>query len=157
MKLHIKKIINKLINKKLTISVAESCTGGLLSSTLTSFTGASQFYTLGLITYSNSSKVNLLKISNKYLIKHGAVSKQTCLAMVKNLNNIAKTHISVSTTGVAGPSGGTILKPVGLIYIGIKTRKKTVCKKFLIKNKGRNYIQRESVKKALRLISKLVN
>ena len=152
-----KKVLNKLKKRKLTISVAESCTGGLLSSVLTSIPGASQFYKMGLVPYSNQSKRTLLKIPNKLLIKYGAVSKQTCLAMVKNLNNVAKSQVSVSTTGITGPSGGTLLKPIGLIYVGIKTKKKTVCRKFLIKNKGRNYIQRETVKKTLRLILKHVN
>ena len=111
---------------------------------------------MGLITYSNHSKNKLLKISKNLLNKYGAVSKPVCLAMANSINKIAKTDLSISITGIAGPSGGTPLKPVGLIYIGIKFRKKLVCKKFLIKNKNRNYVQKETVKKTLRLLSNLI-
>ena len=150
------KLVNLLIKKKISISFAESCTGGLLSSTITSIPHSSKAFKLGLITYSNHSKNKLLKISKNLLNKYGAVSKQVCLAMAKNINKIAKTDLSISITGIAGPSGGTPLKPVGLIYIGIKFRKKLVCKKLLIKNKNRNYVQKETVKKTLRLLSNLI-
>ena len=122
------KLVNLLIKKRISISFAESCTGGLLSSTITSIPNASKVFKIGLITYSNHSKNKLLKISKNLLNKYGAVSKPVCLAMVKNINKIAKTDLSISITGIAGPSGGTPLKPVGLIYIGIKFRKKLVCK-----------------------------
>lgn len=152
-----KKIINKLKKGKYTISVVESCTGGLLSSSLTLVPSASEVYTFGLVTYSNKSKNKLLNVSKKILNKYGAVSRETCISMVKNLNELAKTNISVSTTGIAGPGGGTYKKPIGLVYIGIKIQKKIICKKFLIKNKSRNYIQKETVKKTLKLISNLIN
>ena len=151
-----KKIINKLINNNITISVAESCTGGMISSKLTSEAGISKVFSMGLITYSNIAKSNLLNISPYYINKYGAVSKQTCLSMAKNLNKIAKTDISVSITGIAGPGGGTVLKPVGLTYVGIKFRKKIMYKKFLIQNKNRNYIQRKIVKKSLKMIYDLI-
>ena len=93
-----------------------------------------------------------LKIPRKILIKHGAVSYETCLSMVKNLYKISKTNISVSITGVAGPKGGTKQKPVGLVYIGIKKGNKTMVKKFLFKSKKRNLIQRSTVNKALNLV-----
>ena len=119
-----KKLSNKLVKllskKKLKVSFAESCTGGLLSSSITSISGSSKVFTLGLVTYSNHSKINILKIQKKILMKYGAVSYETCLSMVKNLSKISKTNISVSITGVAGPKGGTRHKPVGLVYIGIK-------------------------------------
>ena len=150
------KLVNLLIKKRISISFAESCTGGLLSSTITSIPNASKVFKIGLTTYSNHSKNKLLKISKNLLNKYGAVSKQVCLAMAKNINKIAKTDLSISITGIAGPSGGTPLKPVGLIYIGIKFRKKLVCKKLLIKNKNRNYVQKETVKKTLRLLSNLI-
>ena len=151
-----KRVVKKLIEKKLTISICESCTGGLLSFLISQVPGASQIYSFGLTTYSNKSKNEFLKISQNLLNKYGAVSKPVCLLMAKKLNKIAKTSISVSITGIAGPTGGTNSKPIGLVYVGIKFRKKIICKKLLIRNKSRNYIQKESVKKTLRLISNLI-
>ena len=146
------KIVNTLRKKRLKISFAESCTGGLLSSSITSISGSSKVFTLGLVTYSNQSKISILKIPKNIIRKHGAVSYETCLSMVKNLNKITKTNISVSITGVAGPKGGTKQKPVGLVYIGIKKANKTLVKKYLLKNKKRIPIQRSTVNKALNLI-----
>ena len=146
------KIVRLLRKKRLKVSFAESCTGGLLSSTITSISGSSKVFTLGLITYSNHSKINILKVPKKIIIKYGAVSYETCLSMVKNLNKISKTNISVSITGVAGPKGGTKQKPVGLVFIGIKKGNKTLVKKFLFKNKKRSSIQKATVNKALNLI-----
>jgi len=147
-----KKIVKLLIKKKNRISFAESCTGGLLSSVITSISGSSKVFTLGLVTYSNSSKINVLKVPKKIITKHGAVSYETCLSMVKNLNRISKTNISVSITGIAGPKGGTKQKPVGLVFIGIKKGNKTFVKKYLFKNKKRSFIQKATVNKALNLI-----
>ena len=147
-----RKVVKLLSKKNLKISFAESCTGGLLSSSITSVSGSSKVFTVGLVTYSNQSKIKILKVPKRIIIKHGAVSYETCLEMVKNLNKISKTNISVSITGVAGPKGGTKQKPVGLVYIGIKKGNKTLVKKFLFKNKKRNLIQRASVNKALNLI-----
>ena len=145
-------LVKKLIKKKLKISFAESCTGGLLSSSITSISGSSKVFTLGLITYSNKSKINILKIPKKIIIKYGSVSYETCLYMVKNLNKIAKTSISISITGIAGPKGGTKKKPVGLVFIGIKKGNKTLVKKHIFENKKRISIQRATVNKALNLI-----
>ena len=117
MKIISKKIVKLLRKKALKISFAESCTGGLLSSSITSISGSSKVFTLGLITYSNQAKVKLLKVSPNILKKHGAVSYETCLSMVKNLSKISKTNVSISVTGIAGPNGGTRNKPVGLVYI----------------------------------------
>ena len=146
------KTVNILRRKRLKISFAESCTGGLLSSSITSISGSSKVFTIGLVTYSNQSKISLLKIPKKIISKHGAVSYETCLSMVKNLNKISKTNISVSITGIAGPKGGTKKKPVGLVFIGIKKGNKTLVKKYLFKNKKRSSIQRVTVNKALNLI-----
>ena len=146
------KIVSTLKKKKLKISFAESCTGGLLSSSITLISGSSKVFTLGLVTYSNQSKINTLKVSKKIIMKHGAVSYETCLSMVRNLNKIAKTDISVSITGIAGPKGGTKKKPVGMVFIGIKKGNKTIVKKYLFKNKKRNSIQKAAVNKALYLI-----
>ena len=152
-----KKIVKLLSKKKLKISFAESCTGGLLSSSITSIAGSSKVFTLGLVTYSNQAKIKVLKVPKKIITKYGAVSYETCLTMVKNINKIAKTNISLSITGVAGPKGGTKLKPVGLVYIGIKKSNKILIKKYLFKHKKRNFIQRATVNKALNLILKLAN
>ena len=147
-----KKIVNRLIKKKLTISTAESCTGGLLSSAITSVAGSSKVFKLGLVTYSNQSKIKILKVLKNIIIKYGAVSEQVCLAMVINLNKISKTSISISITGIAGPSGGTKKKPVGLVFVGIKNRNKISVKKYLFKDKERSFIQKAAVNKSLRLI-----
>ena len=147
-----KKIVKLLIKKKLKISFAESCTGGLLSSAITSISGSSKVFSLGLVTYSNQSKIKILKVPRKIIMKHGAVSYETCLSMVKNLNKIVKTNISVSITGIAGPKGGTKKKPVGLVYIGITRGTKTLVKKYLFRNKKRSIFQRVTVTKALNLI-----
>ena len=149
------KIIKLLIKNRLKISFAESCTGGLLSSSIASISGSSKVFTLGLVTYSNQAKINILKVPKKIILKHGAVSYETCLSMVKNLNKISKTNISVSITGIAGPKGGTRQKPVGLVFIGIKNGNKTLVKKFLFKSKKRNSIQRSTVNKALNLVLSL--
>ncbi len=146
------KVVRFLIKKKLKISFAESCTGGLLSSTVTSVSGSSKVFTIGVVTYSNQSKISVLKVSNNIIKKYGAVSYDVCLSMVKNLNKISKTNISLSITGIAGPSGGTKIKPVGLVYVGIKKGNRTEVKKYLFKNKGRAYIQKTAVNKSLELI-----
>ena len=146
------KIVSLLKKKRFKISFAESCTGGLLSSLITSISGSSKVFTLGLVTYSNQSKINTLKVPKKTIRKYGAVSYETCLSMVKNLNKINKTNISLSITGIAGPNGGSKKKPVGLVYIGIKKGSKTLVKKYLFKNKKRISIQRTAVNKSLNLI-----
>ena len=146
------KLVKLLSKKKLKVSFAESCTGGLLSSSITSINGSSKIFTIGLITYSNQAKINILKVPKKIIMNHGAVSYETCLSMLKNLNRISKTDISISITGVAGPKGGTKEKPVGLVFIGIKKNNKILVKKYLFKNKKRTSIQKATVNKALNLI-----
>ena len=144
-------LVKLLTKKRIKISFAESCTGGLLSSSITSISGSSKVFTIGLVTYSNSSKVFMLKVPKKIIRKHGAVSYETCLVMVKNLSKISKTNICVSITGIAGPKGGTKKKPVGLVFVGIKKGNKTLVKKYLFKNKKRTSVQRAAVIKALNL------
>ena len=146
------RIVKLLTKKRLKISFVESCTGGLLSCTITSISGSSKVFTFGLVTYSNQSKISTLKVPKNIIRKNGAVSYEACLSMVKNLNKIARTNISVSITGVAGPKGGTKKNPVGLVFIGIKKSNKTLVKKYLFKNKKRTSIQRTAVNKALNLI-----
>ena len=146
------KIIRLLEKKRLKISFAESCTGGLLSATITQITGSSKVFTIGFVTYSNQSKINTLKVPKNTIRKYGAVSYETCLSMVKNLNKISKTNISVSVTGIAGPQGGSKNKPIGLVFIAIKKGNKTLVRKYLFKNKKRSAIQRAAVSKSLNLI-----
>jgi nicotinamide-nucleotide amidase len=146
------KLVKKLIQKKLKISFAESCTGGMLSSTITSVSGSSKVFNLGLVTYSNKVKIDILKVPKKIISKYGAVSDECCLSMVRNLSKISKTNISVSITGVAGPNGGTKLKPVGLVYIGIKKGNKIIVQKNLFKNKSRVSIQKATTTKVLKIL-----
>ena len=152
MKLLSRNIIKKLSKKKLKISFAESCTGGLLSSAITTVSGSSKVFNLGLVTYSNQSKIKVLKVAKKIIRKYGAASEQVCKAMAKSVSKIGKTSMSVSVTGIAGPNGGTRKKPVGLVYVGIKKGNKISIKKYLFKNKGRSYIQKATVNKFLGLI-----
>jgi|TARA_B100001142_G_C13898851_1_gene487062 nicotinamide-nucleotide amidase len=156
MKKILNKIVKKLIKKKLKISFAESCTGGLLSSSITSISGSSKVFNLGLVTYSNKTKMNILKVPKKVINKNGAVSKECCLYMVNNLSKIAKANVSVSITGIAGPNGGSKSKPVGLVYIGIKKSNKIIIKENFFKNKKRIQIQKATVNKALRLILSII-
>ena len=151
-----KKIISLLKRKKIKLAIAESCTGGMLSSAITSVSGSSKIFTMGLVTYSNQAKINILKVSQKIIKQYGAVSVQCCLAMVNNLNKISKSKVCVSITGIAGPKGGSKQKPVGLVYIGIKVGKKVIVNKCNFKNKGRAYIQRQTVKKSLNLLLRLI-
>ena len=151
-----KNLVKKLIKKKLKISFAESCTGGMLSSKITSISGASKIFDLGLVTYSNRSKSDILKVNKKIIKRYGSVSSECCEEMVKNLSKISKSNISVSITGIAGPKGGTKLKPVGLVYIGIKKGDKIVVKKNLFKSKNRISIQKATVKRTLKIINKII-
>ena len=146
-----KSLVKKLIKKKLKISFAESCTGGLLASSITSISGSSKIFNLGLITYSNQAKIKFLNVNKNIIKKYGAVSHECCLSMVNNLSKISKANINVSITGIAGPNGGTKQKPVGLVYIGVKNGVKTQIYKCLFKSKKRSSIQKATVKKALNL------
>ena len=150
------KIVLLVKKKKFKLTIAESCTGGMLSSAITSVSGSSKVFTMGLVTYSNQAKTNVLKVPKKIIKKNGAVSVQCCLAMVHNLNKISKSKVCVSITGIAGPKGGSKLKPVGLVYIGIRVGKKVVVNKCNFKNKGRLFIQKQTVKKTLNLLLKLI-
>ena len=150
-----KSLIKILTKKKLKISFAESCTGGLLASSITSISGSSKIFNLGLVTYSNQAKIEVLKVNKDIIKKYGAVSHECCSAMVKNLSKISKANINVSITGIAGPKGGTKQKPVGLVYIGVKKGSKIIINKCLFKSKKRSSIQKSTVKKALDLILKI--
>ena len=147
-----KSLVKKLIKKKLKISFAESCTGGLLASSITSISGSSKIFNLGLVTYSNQAKIKFLKVNKNIIKKYGAVSYECCSAMVNNLSKISKANINIAITGIAGPNGGTKQKPVGLVYIGIKKGNKSQIFKCLFKNKKRSSIQKAAVRKALNLV-----
>jgi nicotinamide-nucleotide amidase len=146
----------KLIKKRLTISVAESCTGGLLAHNLTKLANSSKYFQMGLTTYSNQAKIKILKINKKIIKKYGAVSKECCKSMVQNLNKISKSKINVSITGIAGPGGASKNKPVGLVYIGIKKGKTVLVDKNKFKSKNRNSIQKSSVQRVIKIILNLI-
>ena len=152
----IDKLHKKLIKKKFTISVAESCTGGLLSSKLTKLSGSSKYFKMGLITYSNIAKINILQINKKIIYKYGAVSSECCRLMVKNLSKISKSKINLSITGIAGPNGGTKEKPVGLVYIGVKKGNKILIIKNLFGKKKRTFIQNNTVEKCVKILLKII-
>ena len=151
-----KKIISLIKRKKMKLAIVESCTGGMLSSAITSVSGSSKVFNLGLVTYSNQAKTSILKVPQKILKKYGAVSVQCCLAMVNNLSKISNSKVCISITGIAGPKGGSKQKPVGLVYIGIKIGKKVMINKCNFKNKGRIFIQKQTVKKSLNLLAQLI-
>ena len=151
-----KNIISLIKRKKMKLAIAESCTGGMLSSAITSVSGSSKVFTMGLVTYSNQAKTNILKVPQKIIKKYGSVSVQCCLAMLNNLSKISKSKACVSITGIAGPKGGSKQKPVGLVYIGTRVGKKVIVNKCNFKNKGRAYIQRQTVKKSLNLLFRLI-
>ena len=151
-----KKIISLIKRKKMKLAIVESCTGGMLSSAITSVSGSSKVFNLGLVTYSNQAKTSILKVPQKIIKKYGAVSVQCCLAMVNNLSKISNSKVCISITGIAGPKGGSKQKPVGLVYIGIKIGKKVMINKCNFKNKGRIFIQKQTVKKSLNLLAQLI-
>ena len=146
------KLVKKLKKKRLNISLAESCTGGNISSLITSISGSSEVFNFSVISYSNKSKIQILRVPKNTIDKYGAVSKEVCLSMVKNLSRISKNKISLSVTGIAGPDGGTSKKPVGLVFIGLKINSYIKIKRYLFKNKTRHLIQKAATKKALELI-----
>jgi nicotinamide-nucleotide amidase len=146
----------KLIQKKLTISVAESCTGGLLAHNLTKLANSSKYFQMGLITYSNEAKIKILKVNKNIIKKYGAVSKECCKSMVQNLSEISKSKINVSITGIAGPGGDSKNKPVGLVYIGIQKGKKVLIRENNFKSKNRNFIQKSTVQKVIKIILNLI-
>ena len=149
-------LLKKLAKKKLKISFVESCTGGMLASKITSLSGASKVFNLGLITYSNQSKIKILKVNKNIIKKYGAVSHECCLSMVNNLSKISKAHINLSVTGIAGPNGGTKEKPVGVVYIGVKKGIKTIIRKYLFKNKSRKNFQKITVNTVLKTILSVI-
>ena len=151
-----KELLKKLKKKKLKISFAESCTGGMLASKLTSLSGASKVFDLGLVTYSNHTKIKILRVNKKIIRNYGAVSMECCKAMVVNLSKISKANINISITGIAGPKGGTKYKPVGLVYIGVKKGSIIIIKKNIFKLKNRKSIQNATLKKTIKIINSII-
>lgn len=147
----LKEVTKLLLGKKLTIAVAESCTGGLISHTLTNISGSSKYFKLGLVLYSNQAKSTILKISSKQIKRFGAVSEEIAVLMAKRVKKSAKAHIGISTTGIAGPSGGSKTKPVGTVFIGIAYKNHTSAKKFRFKG-TRSEIKNQTKNKALLLV-----
>ena len=155
---HLKNLTTKLKKNKIKIAVAESCTGGLISYNLTKIPGASKFFIMGIVSYSNISKLDLLKVRQKTLTKYGAVSAEICKEMCNNLLKISKTNIAISVTGIAGPDGGTKKKPIGLVYVGICSKNKFEIKKFNFGKKlSRINIQNLTLKKTIKLIENHIN
>jgi nicotinamide-nucleotide amidase len=154
----LKNLTTKLKKNKIKVAVAESCTGGLISYNLTKIPGASKFFMVGIVSYSNISKLNLLKVRQKTLTKYGAVSAEICKEMCNNLLKISKTNIAISVTGIAGPDGGTKKKPIGLVYVGICSKNKFEIKKFNFGKKlSRINIQNQTLKKTIKLIENHIN
>jgi len=145
-----------LIKTKHTLAVAESCTGGLLSSLLTRGSGSSAFFILGAVVYSNFSKHLLLKIPLAVINKHGAVSSQVCRCMAINIRKLVKTDYGISITGIAGPTGGTAAKPVGTVFISVSSKAKTICRRFQFKG-NRSSIRNQSALSALKLLQQIIN
>ena len=154
--MNIEKLHKKLIKKNITLSLAESCTGGLLSSKFTRLSGSSKYFQMGLVTYSNNAKIKILKVKKNIIDKYGSVSPECCRAMVKGLSKISKSKINISITGIAGPNGGTKDKPVGLVYIGLRKRDKTVVSKNYFKKKERKSVQNKTVEKCIKLIQDII-
>ncbi len=147
-----KQLHNKLIKHKKTIAVAESCTGGLLSSLLTKYPEASAYFLLGVVAYSNNSKKRILGIPEKIINKYGAVSNKVALLMARNIRKKINADFGISITGIAGPTGATSLKPKGTVYIGLCTKNKVICQLFLLSG-NREEIRKKAALKAMRLLS----
>ena len=149
------KLVELLLSKNLKLATAESCTGGMLACSITSISGASKVFNCGFVTYSNQSKTKLLKVGENIIKKHGAVSRQVALAMASGALNKSGADIAVGITGVAGPSGGSYKKPVGLVYIAVALNKTAYAKKFEFEG-TRTQIRKQATKTALELVAAAV-
>lgn len=149
------KVIKKLIKKDIALSVAESCTGGLLSLKITNIPGVSKIFNMGLIVYSNNAKSLILKIPLSSIQKYGSVSNQIAKKMVENLKKISKSKLCISTTGITGPSGGTKNKPIGLIHVGIIYNNNTIIFKKIYKG-TRKQIQKKTIQDIFKKIDTLI-
>ena len=146
--------VGRILRKsKKTLAIAESCTGGLVSDRITNVSGSSDYFRMGLVTYSNKIKEDILDVPGKLLKKYGAVSKEVALKMAKEVRRLANANIGVGITGIAGPGGGTKTKPIGLVYIALVTNNKKIVKEFRFKGSRRN-IKLQASQAALNLITK---
>ena len=150
-----KKAALKLTLRGKSLSIAESCTGGLLTHRLTNISGSSQFLVGSLIAYANETKIRLLKIPASLIKKHGAVSQVVARKMSQNARGIFRTDLGVGVTGIAGPTGGTKEKPVGLVFICVSDKRQTICRRFLFKG-GRARVKSQAADEALRLLLKFL-
>ena len=144
---------NLILKRKMTLSIAESCTGGLLSSRITDTPGSSKYFRMGLVTYSNASKNKFLGIPLKTIREYGAVSKNIATLMAKNMRSLTKTDVGIGITGIAGPTGATKKKPVGLVYIALSSKRKTICKEFRFLGQ-RDIVKHKTTQMALDIIRK---
>lgn len=149
------RIDDLLLEKDLTISVCESCTGGMLGATITNIAGSSRYFLGGIIAYSDRVKKNVAGVSSGTLERYGAVSAQTAKEMAHAVKQRMKSDIGVAVTGVAGPGGGTAKKPVGLVYIAVAFREKMVVRRFLFAG-GRQAVRRLSVQNALAVVREVI-
>lgn len=141
------KLFALLKKRNLKISTAESCTGGMIASAITNVSGASEFFGTGVVTYSNEAKMKLISVKSETLEKYGAVSEQTAFEMAEGVLKLGEADVSVAVTGIAGPTGGTVDKPVGLVYIGVSGRFGTVVFKNVFDG-DRSEVRRQTVDKA---------
>lgn len=146
-----KKIAGLLIKKQLTLAIAESCTGGMVSNIFTDIPGSSKFLLVSIIAYNNKFKTLLLKIPEKILMTKGAISKETARGMAENIRKLSRASFGLSVTGLAGPRGATCAKPVGLVYIALSTPRKLISRKFIFKG-GRISVKKQAAGKALALL-----
>lgn len=144
-------IHKNLLKNNLTVAVAESCTGGLVSKLLTDLSGSSQYFLLGIVSYSNRAKSDILKIPASIVAKSGAVSEKVAVLMAKRVRSLAKADLAVSVTGIAGPSGGSEHKPVGTVYICACGKNKVTCKRFQFSGR-RGVVRKKSAQKCLELL-----
>ena len=152
----INQIHKLLVKNKKTVAVAESCTGGLLSSLFTKNSGSSQYFILGIVAYSNTAKETILKIPPKLITNKGAVSKEVSEGLAKSVRKLAGTNFGIGITGIAGPGGGSKEKPVGTVFIAINSKNKKLCKKFIFTG-NRLTVRKEAALKALELLNRLID
>ena len=149
------KLYLNCVNKNLTITTAESCTGGMISSAIVHINGSSKIYKSSFVVYSNDMKSALLNIPNDLITKNGAVSEIVALNMAKNSLKILKADLSIAVTGIAGPTGGSIDKPVGLVWIGIGTKEKIITNKYQFDG-NRLEIRQKTTYESLKLANKII-
>ncbi len=148
-------LLNQCLEKKLIVTTAESCTGGMIASSIVSISGSSTIFKSSVVTYSNDMKSKILNIPLKIINENGAVSKIIAYDMASNVLNLMNADISIAVTGIAGPSGGSKNKPVGLVYIGIGTKKNIITKEYLFKG-NRLKIRQETTLEALKLSNEII-